>query len=118
MIADLGDWNWRQHRDETVALVRQRKNVESVEDVLSVWDDGEKPVDVVLVDPLREEGDDSDEVMRRGAEAMESRGCERELEGCRKALIVIRPKHLRPLGIPLVRQSIMVPPVARCSGSE
>ena len=52
---------WRQHRDESPAPIRQRKNAELVEDVGSVEDGREQPVEIVLIDALREEGDDFEE---------------------------------------------------------
>ena len=69
--------DWRQHSNEVVASVRQRKNGELVKDVLSPGDGGEKPVEVVLVDALREKGDHSEKVPGVGAEFAECGGSER-----------------------------------------
>ena len=51
--------DWCQHRDKVVAPIRQGKNTELVKHVLSVGDHGEKPVEVFLIDALREESDNS-----------------------------------------------------------
>ena len=51
--------DWCQHCDESVAPIRQRKNTEFVEDVLSVGDGGEKPVEVRFVNALGEESESS-----------------------------------------------------------
>ena len=106
--------DWRQHRDEAVAPICQRKNTEPVEGVLSVGYGGKKPVEVFLVDALGEEGDHSKEVTRNRVEATECRGGQREFQGFCKALIVVCLKHLRPLCVPLLCQSIRIPPVVSC----
>ena len=77
MISD-----WSQHRDETVAAVRQRKNTELVEDVLSAGDGGEKPVEVSLVYAVWEKGDHSKEVTGVRAEFAERRRSERQFNCC------------------------------------
>lgn len=50
---------WYKHRDEFIAPVRQRKDAELVEDIGSVGDRGKQPANVVFIDALWEEGDDS-----------------------------------------------------------
>ena len=110
--------DWRQHCDETAAPIRQRKNTEFVEDVHYVGNRGEEPVEVFHVDALGEEGDDCKEVMRVGAEAAEGGGSKREFDGRRKAFVVFRLKDPRPLDIPLLGQSIVIPCIMRCGGSE
>ena len=54
--------DWRQHRNEAVAPISQRKNAEFIEDLLSVGDGWKKPVKIFLIDALREESNDSEEV--------------------------------------------------------
>ena len=110
--------DWCQRRDEAVVPIRQRKNIELAKHVLSVGDGGEKPVKVFLVDSLREESDYFEEVTRLRAEAVERWGSKREFHDCCKALVVICLEHLRMLDIPLLRQSVVTPPVVRCGGSE
>ena len=66
--------NWCQHCDEVIAPVRQRKSTEFVEDVLSVRDGGEEPIEVVLVDAVGEERDHSEEVTGIRAEFAECGG--------------------------------------------
>jgi hypothetical protein len=95
--------DWCQHCDETVAPVRQRKNAESVEGVLSVGDGGEKPVEVIFVDTLREESNNFEEVTCIGAETMERWGGEGEFDGGGEALVTTRLKDLCPLSVPLLR---------------
>ena len=55
---------WRQHRDEVAASVRQRKDTELVQDVLSVGDGGMQPVEVVLLRAAKGSGDDSKSELR------------------------------------------------------
>ena len=96
--------DWRQHCDEAVAPVRQRKNAKCVEDVPSVGDPGKKPVEGFLVDALGKESDHSEEVAGGGAEGEECRGSEREFDGRSEALVVvICLEDLHPLGLPLLR---------------
>ena len=49
---------WRQY-DESIASIHQGKGAEPVEDPHSVGDGGKQPVEIVLVDALREESDNS-----------------------------------------------------------
>ena len=65
---------WRQHRDEAAASVCQRKDTELVQDVLSVGDGGEQPVEVVLGMTSREESKDCEEVTGIRAEFLEHWG--------------------------------------------
>ena len=62
---------WRQHRDKPLASISQRKDAEGIEDVRSAGDGGKQPVQVVLVDTSREEGDNSEEVAGVRAEIPE-----------------------------------------------
>ena len=55
---------WRQHRDEVAASVRQRKDTELVQDVLSVGDGGVQPVEIVLLRAAKRSGDDSKSELR------------------------------------------------------
>ena len=47
-----------QHREETTAAICEGKDAELVEGGVCVGDGWKQPVGVVLVDTLREEGDD------------------------------------------------------------
>ena len=66
----------RQHRDEVVASICQRKCTKLVEYAQSVGDRGEQPVKVVLTDTLREECDDSEDFTGDGTEVAECWGSE------------------------------------------
>ena len=84
--------NGRQHRDEAVVPMRQRKGEEFVEDFLLVGDSGEQPVEVLFVDALGEESDNFEEVTSIGAEFAERWRSEGELYGCCQGLIAVRPR--------------------------
>ena len=56
-----------QHRYEAVAPIRQRKDAEFVENVLSVGDGGKQPIEVVLIDALWKEGDNFEEFSGTGS---------------------------------------------------
>src|ERR1700753_2013876 len=107
-----------QHRDEAVDPMCQRKNTELIEDVLSVGDRGKQPVEVLLVDTLREKRDDSQKFPGIGAEFLECRGGKGEFYGRCEALIAVRPKYLRPVCVPLRGQLLVIPHVLRCRGGE
>jgi len=62
---------WGEHRDESMASVCQGESTQFVEDVLPVGDGGEKPINVVLADTLREESDDAEEIAGAGAKFAE-----------------------------------------------
>jgi hypothetical protein len=66
----------RQHGDEVGASICQRKGTKLVEDARSVGDRGKQPVEVVLVDALREECDNSEEFTGDGTEVAECWGGE------------------------------------------
>ena len=51
----------------------QRENAEIVEDFCSVGEGGKQPLEVVLVDALREEGDDSEKLSGIRPELLEHR---------------------------------------------
>ena len=84
----------RQHGSKVVASGRQRQEREFVEYDLPVGDGGKQPVEVVLVDALREEGDNSEEVTGVGAEVAERRRSEREFDGGCQALVVVCLQYL------------------------
>ena len=71
MISDGG-----QHGEEVVVSIRQRKNTESVEDVVCFWDGRKKPIEVFFVDALREESNNSKEVTCMGTKALKCRRSE------------------------------------------
>ena len=108
----------RQHRDESVAPICQRKDTGFVEDGSSVGDGGEQPIDVVLIDALREESDDTEEVTGAGTKFAECRRSKRKFDRCCQALVVVRLKDLHTVCIPLPGQSIVIPHVVRCGGGE
>ena len=103
--------------DEIFASRGQRKNTEFVDDVLSIGNGGEQPVEVVLVNALGEKRDDFKEVTGMRAEFEECGGSERELDRCRQAL-VIGTKDLCPVRSPLLGQFVVVPHIVQGSGSE
>ena len=49
----------RQHCDESIASIRKGESAERVEHAWSVGDGREQPIDILFVDTLWEEGDDS-----------------------------------------------------------
>ena len=52
------------------------------------------------------------------ASGPERRGSERELDRCGEALVVLSPKHLRPLRVPFLGQSDVIPCVVRSGDGE
>ena len=103
--------------DEIFASRGQRKNTEFVDDVLSIGNGGEQPVEVVFANPLGEKRDDPKEVTGVWAKFAECGGSEREFNRCRQALI-IGTKRLCPMCVPLLGQFIVVPHIVRGSGGE
>ena len=92
--------------------------MEPVEDASSVGDGREQPVDVVLVDSLREEGNNSKEIAGIRSKFLEHGRCERKFDGGREALVVLRVKHSCSIFLPFSRQSTVVPPAALGNRSE
>ena len=109
---------WREHRDISVAPIRQGKDVELVNDVCSVGYGWKKPVKVVLVDTLGEEGDDAEKFSGVRAKPLEHGGGERKFDRGREALVMLGLQHARSLLLPFLRQSIHVPLVAMCNCRE
>ena len=99
---------WRQHCHKSVASVRQRENAEGVEDLCSVGDGGEQPVQVVLVGALREEGDDAEKPSGIRAEFLEHRRSERKFDCGGKAPGVLCVKYFRSLSLPFSSKSVGV----------
>jgi len=98
--------------------MRQGKNTELVKDTCSVRDGGKQPAEVVLINTLREEGDNFENRSGVRAEFLKRGGSQRKFNGCCQALVVVRPKYLRPAYVPLPGQSIVIPHVVRCGGGE
>lgn len=82
--------------------MRQRKNTEPVEDGLSV----RKFRETANRGFLLEESNDSRQVASVWAEFAECRGSEREFRRRSQTLVVVCPKHLRTLHVPLLSQSV------------
>ncbi|KAF9784771.1 hypothetical protein BJ322DRAFT_1021446 [Thelephora terrestris] len=68
---------WRQHRNDLVASIFQRKNMKLLKN----------PVEAVLIDASWEESDNSEEFTGMGAEFTECRSGVREFNGCSKAFV-------------------------------
>jgi hypothetical protein len=94
----------------SLRYVKERA-IKLVEDVCSVGDRGKQPIEVVLIDALWKERDHSEEFTCDGTEVAECWGGEREFYGRFKALVAIRPKHLRTAHAPLLGQSFVGPHV-------
>ena len=105
---------WRKHCDESIVLMRQRKDVERVKDDGPVGDGREQPVEVVLIDSLREESDDLKEPPGVRAEFSEHRRGQREPDRSRETLVISRLKDGRLALLPLPGQSDVVPLVLMC----
>ena len=95
-----------------------RKSTGFVEDICSVGDIGEQSVYVVLINTLREESDNSEEIVSIGSEFLEHRGGQRKFDNCGQALVAVRPEYMCTVCVPLPRQSIVIPHVVRCGGGE
>ena len=81
-----------QHCDEVGASICQGESAECVKDARYVGDCGKQPVEVVLIDALREERDNFEDFTSDGTELVECRGGEREFYDCSKALVTNCPK--------------------------
>jgi hypothetical protein len=97
---------WCQHRDGFVAPIRQGENAEFVEDGRRVGDVGKQPVEVVLVNTLWEEGDNSKELSGVGAKILEHRRGEREFDRGGQARLVLRLQYVRPASLPFFDQAV------------
>jgi len=65
-----------ERRDESIASICQRKNAELVKGVCCIGGGGKQPVGVILIDTLREEGDNSEKPSCVVAEFLERGGGE------------------------------------------
>ena len=108
----------RQHRDEPIISICEGENAEVVEDVCSVRDGGEQPLEDFLIDALREEGDDSEKPSGVGSEFLEHRRGERKLDSGSEAPVVLDPKHIYPSSLPLPGESVGVPLAVMGNGSK
>lgn len=109
---------WCQHHDETIAAVSQGKDAELVEDGRDGGDGRKQPVEVILLDSLREEGDNSEELSCVTTKPLEHGGRERELNRISKALVVLCLKHARLASLPLLDRSFVVPVVLMRDSSQ
>jgi len=62
---------WREHRDEPVVSICQGKNAERIEGVCDIGDSGEQPANIIFVDALGQEGNDSEKRSCIRAELLE-----------------------------------------------
>ena len=74
-----------------------------------IGDGREQPVEVVLVDALREECDNSKKITRVRSKILEHRGGERQLDSGGKALVVACVKYIRMSSLPFLDQSVCAP---------
>ena len=109
---------WCEHRDESIASVCQRKNAELVEEVRSVGDGGKQPVEVVLINTLREEGDNFEERPCVGAKLLEHQGGERKFDSSGEALVMLGLQHACSSSLPFPGQSVGAPLILTRNSSE
>ena len=109
---------WRKHRDKSVAPICERKDAEPVKDVGSVGDGRKKPVNIVLVDTLREESNDFKKRSGIGAEFLEHGGGEGEFDRGGEASVVLCLRYARLPSFPFPCQSVCVPPVLLCDSGK
>ena len=110
--------DWGQHCDEAVVSICQRENAKPVEHVLPAGNRRKQPVDVVLVDTLREERNDSEKVAGVGTKFLKHQRREGQLDGSCKALVVICLEHICPTLVTLTDQPIRVPLVVMSNYSK
>ena len=109
---------WSEHGDGRVDSIYKRKDAELVQDVGSINDGGEQPVEVAFIDTLRKEGDDFEERSSVWTKLLKHRGGEGEFDRRSEALVMHCPQHPRPLPLPFSRQSICVPFVLMRNSGE
>ena len=100
-----------EHCNETVTPLHQRKDADFVEENSFVGDRGKQPVEVVLVDTLREEGNDTEDTASIETKILEHGGAERELDRCREAFVVFGLEETSLALLPLPDQSVVVPTI-------
>ena len=106
---------WCQHRHESVVSVRQGESAEFVKHFRGVGNGWILPMNVLLVDTLREEGYNLQKLAGIGSEFLEFGQAEGKLDRCREAPGVCCPV----LSYPFCDQSVGVPLVLlRGSGEQ
>ena len=98
-----------EHRDESVVPICQREDAEPVEGACSIGDGGKQLLEVVLVDALWEEGNNSKKRSGIGAKFLEHREGEGKLDRCGEALVTRCLQHARSTFLPFSCQSVHAP---------
>ena len=109
---------WGQHRDESIASICQGENAEIVEHVRCVGVGREQPINVLFVNALREEGEDSEKLFCVGAELLEHRGGERKFDRGGQAPRVPCVKYACSPFPPFTGQSVGISTVVLSNSSE
>ena len=102
---------WCKHRDEPAVPICQGKDAEPVEDVGSIGDGRKQPVKVVLVNALREEGNDSEKCSGVRTKVLEHGGGEGKFDRSCETFVALCLQHPRSLSFPFSRQPARVPSV-------
>ena len=89
--------------------MRQGQDAELIEDVSSVRDGGKQPLEVILVNALREECNNSEEHSSIGSEFFEHGGVKRELDCGSEAPVMLGLQYTRPPLLPFLCQLTHVP---------
>ena len=95
-----------------------REDAEPVEDACSIGDGREQPLEVVLVDALWEEGNDSKKRSGTGAKFLEHGGGEGKLDRCGEALVMQCLQHAHSMFLPFSCQSVHAPLVLVCNSGK
>ena len=104
-----------QHCDKSISSKCQRKDVEFVKDVCSIRDGRKQPVEVVLINTLREEGNDLKKPLGIRAKFLEHWGGKQEFNCGGKALVML---CLQYTCSPFSDQLISIPLVVMCNSSK
>ena len=109
---------WSEHGDGRVDSIYKRKDAELVQDVGSINDGGEQPVEVAFIDTLQKEGDDFEERSSVWTKLLKHRGGEGEFDRRSEAPVVHHLQHPCPLHLPFPRQPVCVPLVSMRDSRE
>ena len=112
--------DWRHHCDEAFISICQRKNTKPVKYVLRASNHGKLPSEVVLVNLLREQGDDPKMTTDVGAEFSKRHRQGRQHDGGCGARAVLYLKRACATLAPFIGQPISVPSVVMsdCDGKS
>jgi len=94
------------------------KDVEPIKDHFPVGDGGKQPIEVVLINTLREESNDSKEIMCIRAKVLEHWRGEWQIDGGCQALVVPCLEYSYLVLVPLSSQPVCIPHTVMCNSGK